>query len=778
MGQEGFALLPVAPPPQASSCSVQGPAVTKQVDANDSALGCRSASDVRAQSDNSNARQSLCLPPLEEPWYLLSSQTNPGQHSEGEARSGGSPFCSPTTLPASEIAKEPWLLQRRNSGSLISGEPPSSSAWDSCGLYSLSEDGLLEAKLRDRSCVGPLSSSDSTGAWYSYSPVDVTERVIQEELADQHSGAGSPSCYCIRSPGGPFTSLDEGALPRKEDTWFPHLAGCSTPPFSEASISPLGMPASTSDEDCCTYAPPGDMEACESLGPCVAPAISWGSHHFRSEIGPLSAWYTMGRAQCPPRRSSEVYFLSLGAAAGRFSCPRALALGCCGTRHGSIGHARGAAALALCPHDAGLGNLPFPGASSSASRGASLHRCGGCCARQATALRNCGVPRAGGAGGFFFGQERGGSCCRRLLVRGSCRCLRRCSRIPRSAGSSILWGGGDCRELRGTHGDLPTIRCPCRGQQQHRPFPEGSGCCCAAPGDASQAITAARRGQEATHTNMCCASQYTGHGLQSQAPGSAPPFAARLRDECCRGPHMGLGSSPLLLPGLCSRRGGGQEAPAAGEGWPHRSLLVNCSPDLHDCFSRRRPSGSCTSNTTVSSSLSPSGCLGLGLSGSSAGASSQPTLSPAAPSPLLGLHAKTLARQQPAKGPAGETTVGNSRHGEDAGSAPATNVDSLMQFPLQEPEQQQQQVPQQQQHQGGEGHRYPCCCLVGDSCCYRCQRRATMCSSGTPLAGHQSASAAPHCGSGSAVGRQTAAVLGRSWPKCQPVRNRSAAALP
>lgn len=768
----------------------------------------------------------VCVSPSKGAWYLPAQERLTEQHEEAdEGRPRGASCCGFAWLQTPGDNGDALTTLHRSTqltaGAALGGEVVSRSAWDACGLYSLTPSLSLESSRyhpdpRDSGCLRAAlgangrNSSDLTGASCPYAANSGGDALLtQDDLSSRQSEAyDSPACCCSRSPGRCLAGINEETGPSYEDMLFPQLAGCGIV-SSEASLSPPNTLRSGSDEEECLYAPPGDMEACEFLGPCVASTVPWGRHQLREGGNPLSAWYTMGRRQqmllCP----YEGYFLPLGGGAGvsrRRSCPRAAAAAtCCCLRNvgGAPTHVCGGPFAWGAPHAPDLGaaiSAAAPSASGSVCRGAALLHCVNCiAARQATGLKGDALPSVAGIGSLWLADDRlSGTvcCCRRPLSRSTCLCRRRCSRIPRFGGSTIWAGGcGDhTRDLRERPRDVSFLRCPCKGPQQlPRRGPESTSCCsCAAAATAAagtaQAVTGISGDTCGAFDKVCIGSQCAVPDVSTQqgaAASSVQQGGSRGREgEGCLGRQRNWGASPLLLPGLCSRRGGGpQEETAVTDCWQQRGLpasLFCCSssPEHHACFAAGRPPKTYQSVAGVSSSLSSNDCGALGPLRSSGGVCPQSALSPSTLSPLLDRHPKATPSQQQQTVGGGaplETPGEPTKQGEAIGGGSAPTNDQVMRLSPQEGTQTQQQ--QDGPRPGGDVPRCPAFCVATGSSCFRTQQRQPACSSNSNSSNsalqceeQQRSFSNATCASYNPSERHCDAVSGRSWSYCQRVR--------
>ncbi|KAL8432257.1 hypothetical protein ACSSS7_004717 [Eimeria intestinalis] len=643
-----------------------------------------------------------------------------------------------------------------------------SSAWETCGLYpltpTLSPGSLLQSESDRLAWRTPLTNSviaaNSSPPYTAAAAAAAGVRRGGQELQDEISGHQSVSdvaaaCCCPRAPGRSWGGVTEESEQSYESFLLAQLAQCGGQRGSEASsLSPADLPRSSSGEDEGLLSPPGDAEACESLGPCVPPVVCW-AHQLQLPPpgGPVSVWYTLGRLQPRPRRLSEHHCcFSWGAAARRrrrSCCPRAFAAAasaassaCC------YSNARGApfaprhnfpCGCLACgqqyPHDFGPGaHAPWPGG------------CGGFSCRSASQQfqqqQHCSASYVGRPAGtlpsLLVKGERGGGgeVCRRHSVHAgnSCCCSRRCNRSLRLAGPPVLWSCKDSRELRSCH--RPNAVHP----EASRRGPEASCCSCpAVAGEPSQQPCAAATAAGGSNTAHCCVSHLGAFNQPSQASCSsmaataaaAASYETRGRRDSWRAQHWqpgGWGGSPLFLSGLRDRRGEG-DSTGDHPGGDRSQHQLGGSPDAAlCCLGSRRPSRSCTSYTTVCSSLSPSRGLGIGSSSSSASAtSSQPALSPQTPASFSSLILKPAeAHLELDKQAAGET--------------PEETADTTTEIPAETPAQfesskegalleskprlaDHERDTGQQQQQSGNAHKCPCYFLVGDSCACSRQRQ-------------------------------------------------------
>ncbi|XP_026190594.1 uncharacterized protein LOC34619574 [Cyclospora cayetanensis] len=658
-------------------------------------------SDGKSQGSSACLTQDVSISPSKEPWYLPSNEAapEPETFSNVRTRDGSWLGLSLFQLPADE--KEQWLLQRSHAGHVGGEDTPAYSAWD---LYSLNppldNEGSIDPDSRDRACLSSLSSSDSTTSCCLYTPASRTECGVHDEFDALHSDGDSPACCCTRSPGRSLNGLNEEPLSAKEDL-FPQLAGNASSPPSEQPLAPPTFLSGRGEAEQSFCAPAGDVEACESVGPCIAPTVSSGCH--RPEGVHFSAWQTMGRMQpVPPLRSSEAYLMSVGVAARRLSCSRAGGFGCGSARHAAMLHLCGASGWV--PHCQEPGSAPAALTTSSRCpcKCSAFHRLAGCCQRAALAARDIG-----GSRGFLLGEEgRTLGCCRRLLGKSTCRCLRRCSRTyTRSGGAGGLWGAGDYRDLRSVNRPPAISRCSCNGLHHARQPSESSSCSCAAPAEGPLTHNGLPGGSLVPPTtHACCNAQCTSQDLQSQSLLCAGAAASRLRSDSCLRPSLSLGSSPLLLPGLCSRRGGVADAQGTRDGWHHRALptLLHSSTELHDCLpARLRASQSCTPVTT--SSMSPGGCMGTGSTSSSSGGASQPTFSPPPATRLLSRYnTKSHGKQELAKGLLEDPSEEETRRRTHPPPDTPLSEEPLLGLRLQDSEPQSQYPCETSQSNGGE----------------------------------------------------------------------------
>lgn len=802
--------LPAAAPEvaRASSVGLGAPPQDKQENGN-----------FVPKEDGGGAGGQKCISPSKAPWVLPAYQALTRQEGPPGTSARGSAPCTspgvtwgdpllPLQLQPPGLEKTQWLLQRMPTG--YTGPAPietgadtegrSSSVWDFCSLYSLNpplspESPEQHHELRDRGCLSALSSADPGSPRCMYTPPSLTDRMLHDELDAINSDALSPPCCCTRSPGRSWSRLD-GALPEKEGLEGPQLVGGSPVPSSEASLPPPEMLPSISDDEQSLYGPAADAEACESLGPCIAPTVYWGCQHLRPE-GSFSAWQTMGRLQQAPRRSPHVSScLFPGISARRLCCSRPTVMGCSARQ---VGMALGMHPWAVPMNDGGCGG-PFlsAGSRSFCKKGPQIQRCSGCAARAAAALRERGALWFGGLRASLMGEEaRGGNCCRRLLIRPPCCCFAHAGRNSRLGGLVGPWGASaDDKELKNGHKDNALCRCSYKARLPRR-FSDSSGCglCCSAAGGHQQrpAAAAAAGGPVPPSTQSWSSTQLAASDLPATChePVSAISAASRLRGECCRG------ASPLLLPGLCSRRGGLPDAKypqeASADGWPQRPLPsapLSCSSELQDCLSGLRATRSCASMRTCS--LSPTECLSRHHSASGAASLSQPSLStpvlsPPAPSPLLDLSLKSLEKSQEGAKPEEPKTSKEGPQNSSGLQAEATESrDALLDLSLQDAERpdEQQKLHQPQKHQQQQQARHtasdPQMCvfysLLEGNCCCRRQRRAA-CGSGNNRSnsvnglhgtdgGIQGTS---HCTTCAATDQRAAAAPSRGWGYCQKV---------
>ncbi|KAL8275255.1 hypothetical protein Esti_000839 [Eimeria stiedai] len=707
-----------------------------------------------------------------------------------------------------------------------------SSAWEACGLYpltpTLSPGGLLQSE-SDRLAWGALLSSSGIAA-SSSSPYNAAAagggggvrtggQQLQDELAEpQNVSDVAAACCCQRTPGRCFGGATEETEQSYESFLLAQLAQaqCQAPPSSEASsLSPSDLPRSSSDEDECLFSPPGDAEACESLGPCVPPVVCC-AHKLQLPPagGPFSVWYTLGRLQPRPRRLSEHHCcFSWGAAASRrrrSCCPRVFAAASAAPSACSYSNARGAAsapthnlpcsclACGQHPHDFGLGaHASWSGGccgSSCRSASQQFHH------QQQHCSTSCLGRPTGALPSLLVKGERGsgGEVCRRhsMHAGNSCCCSRRCTRPLRLAGPPVLWSCKDSRKLRSCH----------RAHEVHhealRRGPEAS-CCswAAAAGELNQRPGAAITAAGGSNTAHCCVSHLGAFNQPSQAPCSsmaavataaAAPYDTRGRRDSWRAQQAqpgGWGGSPLLLSGLCSRRceGGSTGDPAGGGRSQHH---LGGSPDSAlCCLGSRRPSRSCPSYTTVCSSLSPSRGLGIVSSRSSvSGTSSQPALSPQTPSSFLSLILKPaeahqeLHKQAAAETPEEPADAATEIPAETPAQFESSNEGALLEDKPRHADQGRDAEQQQQQQQNGNAHRCPCYSLARDSCsCSRQRQHASSSNSNkTSFEGSSNLASTPH-GSDTCEGADTlSSAAARSWGWCQqcscepPLRRRAA----
>ncbi|OEH74626.1 hypothetical protein cyc_02769 [Cyclospora cayetanensis] len=256
-------------------------------------------SDGKSQGSSACLTQDVSISPSKEPWYLPSNEAapEPETFSNVRTRDGSWLGLSLFQLPADE--KEQWLLQRSHAGHVGGEDTPAYSAWD---LYSLNppldNEGSIDPDSRDRACLSSLSSSDSTTSCCLYTPASRTECGVHDEFDALHSDGDSPACCCTRSPGRSLNGLNEEPLSAKEDL-FPQLAGNASSPPSEQPLAPPTFLSGRGEAEQSFCAPAGDVEACESVGPCIAPTVSSGCH--RPEGVHFSAWQTMGARLCASR---------------------------------------------------------------------------------------------------------------------------------------------------------------------------------------------------------------------------------------------------------------------------------------------------------------------------------------------------------------------------------------------------------------------------------------------------------------------------------------------
>ncbi|KAL8453734.1 hypothetical protein Emag_001717 [Eimeria magna] len=693
-----------------------------------------------------------------------------------------------------------------------------SSAWEACGLYpltpTLSPGSLLQSE-SDRLAWGTPFGSSGTGA-SSSSPhaaaasaaaagVRRGGQQLQDELAGHQSVSDmAVACCCPRTPGRSWGGTTEETEQSYESFLLAQLAQCRVPSSSEASsLSPSDLPRSSSDEDECLFSAPGDADACESLGPCVPPVICWAHKpQLPPAGGPFSVWYTLGRLQPRPRRLSEHHCCSWGAAASRrrrSCCPRAFAAvasaapsACC------YSNARGAASASS--HNLPCGcpacvQHPYDfclGAHASLSGG-----CGGFFCRSASQQlqqqQHCSTSCLGRPAGAMP-SLRGGAweaCRRHSTHAGNSRCCnRRCNRPLRPGGPPVLWSCKDSRELRNYY------RANAVHPEASRRGPEASRCSCpAAAGEFNQQSGAATIAAGGRNTGHCCVSHLDAFNQPSQAPcksmeaAAAGLYETRGTRDSWRGQQEQPGNwdvSPLLLSGLCNRRGeGGSTGDNARGGRSQQHL--GCLPDTAlCCLGSRRPSRSCTSYTTACSSMSPSRGLGIVSSRSSAsGTSSQPALSPQTPSSFLSLILKPAeAHQELDKQAAADTPE------EAADTATEIPAETPAQFESSKEGGLLENKPrladleidarQQQQQQSGNAHR---CSLVGDSCgCTRQRQNAGSSNSSNKSSSFEGSSKMafnPHGGE-MCEGAETLSLgASRSWGWCQqcswepPLRRRT-----